>query len=97
AALLDRSHSEKGAKDARELLALLKQGVDPAAALRILAEAMDGERQRIPEYVREMFRLVSELARPGKADQKLIAGWRRAWVQESLAHDGVEAVEDRRL
>ncbi len=97
AALLDRSHSEKGAKDARELLALLKEGIDPATALRILAEATDGERHRIPEYVREMFRLITELAKPSKPDQKLLAEWRREWVQESLAFDGVEEMADRKL
>ncbi|REJ08038.1 hypothetical protein DY023_01880 [Microbacterium bovistercoris] len=86
AALLDRPHSEKGAKDARELLALLKKGVDAEVALRILAEATAGSVADIPQYVVEMFRLIHDLAKPSKDDQKTLAALRRAWVQESLVY-----------
>ena len=43
AALLDRHFSEKGQKDAREILALLKQeGADPALAAEILDRSRHG-------------------------------------------------------
>lgn len=97
AALLDRPHSEKGAKDARELLSLLKEGVNPAGALRILSEATAGDPRMIPEYVREMFELIRQLAEPSKTDQKLLAAWRRAWVQEAIPYGASAVPSDRRL
>ncbi|MDQ0613811.1 hypothetical protein QF046_001452 [Microbacterium sp. W4I4] len=95
--LLDRSHSEKGAKDAREILALLKEGVDADLALRILAEATAGEVVAIPGYVEEMFKLISRLAKPGKDDQKLLAQWRRKWVQAAIPYGAQTDITVRRL
>lgn len=97
AALLDRSHSEKGAKDAREMLALLKEGVDPDMALRILAEATAGPTETIPGYVDDMFALIPRLSPLSKDDQKLFAAWRRAWVQAALPYRSTADIASRRL
>src|SRR5690606_39141809 len=97
AALLDRSHSEKGAKDAREMVALLKEGVDPDVALGILAEATAGTPEAIPGYVDEMFILIPRLSPLSKVDQKLVSAWRRAWVQAALRYASSGPLAPRQL
>lgn len=97
AALFDRFRSEKGTKDAREVLALLKKGVDPALALRILSEATAGPPGDIPGYVDEMFRLVPQLVKLSKADQKAIMRWRREWTQAALAYASPQTLPPRTL
>ena len=52
AALLDRHFSEKGQKDAREILALLKlEGVDPAVAAEVLHRASTVTVQDLPAMI----------------------------------------------
>ncbi|WP_345802963.1 hypothetical protein AAIB33_07745 [Microbacterium sp. AZCO] len=97
AALLDRFRSEKGTKDAREILALLKEGVDPALALRILAEATAGPTTDIPGYVDEMFRLIPQLAKLSKIDQKAMVQWRREWTQAALTYTPPQTLAPRTL
>lgn len=97
AALFDRHHSEKGAKDAREVLALLKVGVDPDVALAVLAEAGSGAPAEIPAYVDELFALVPRLVPLSKAEQKLVAGWKRDWVQSALIYVPAQEIGERRL
>ena len=97
AALFDRFRSEKGTKDAREILALLKEGVDPALALQILAEATDGPPADIPGYVDEMFRLIPQLVKLSKTDQKAIMQWRREWTQAGLAYAPPQTLAPRTL
>ena len=60
AALLDRPDSEKGLKDAGELLRLLKRGVDPKTACDILTAATTGPLERIPDYVDTVLRFIAE-------------------------------------
>ncbi|HET8927641.1 MAG TPA: hypothetical protein VFN24_07400 [Microbacterium sp.] len=97
AALFDRFRSEKGTKDAREILALLKLGVDPAPALLILAEASAGPPADIPGYVEEMFRLIPQLVKLSKADQKAMVTWRREWTQAALPYAGPQTLAPRTL
>ena len=97
AALFDRFRSEKGTKDAREVLALLKKGVDPALALRILSEATAGPPGDIPVYVDEVFRLVPQLVKLSKADQKAMMLWRREWTQAALAYVAPQTLPPRTL
>lgn len=97
AALLDRFQSEKGGKDARELLALLKVGVDPDTALGILARATAGKIEDIPDHVARMFTLIPQLVALSKSEQKLLNQWRRAWVQAALPYTAVAMPEPRRL
>ena len=97
AALFDRFRSEKGTKDAREVLALLKESVDPDLALQILAEATAGPPQDIPGYVEEMFRLIPQLVKLSKADQKAMMQWRREWTQAALAYASPQTLSSRTL
>lgn len=97
AALLDRHHSEKGSKDARELIGLLQLGVDPVTALAILAKATAGEQSEIPSYVADMFRLIPELTKLSKAEQKQVAIMQRAWTQAALPYTSAETPSERTL
>lgn len=97
AALFDRFRSEKGIKDAREILALLKEGVDPTLALPILAEASAGPPADIPGYVDELFRLIPQLVKLSKTDQKAMVTWRREWTQAALPYAVPQTFEPRTL
>ena len=80
AALLDRPDSEKGMKDAGELLRLLKRGVDPSTACTILTTATAGPLDLIPDYVETAFRLIAEKSGANKADRRDLDRLRREWV-----------------
>lgn len=83
AALLDRHFSEKGQKDAREILALLKlEGVDPAVAAEILHRASTVSIQDLPTMIGEAFDLIGNIIRLSKAEQKLIGAAKTSWVNE---------------
>lgn len=79
AALLDRPNSEKGFKDAREILRLLEKGVDAAVACEILVAATAGPVDELAPYIETIFELLGPRAKPNKAQQKLIQQWRREW------------------
>lgn len=83
AALLDRHFSEKGQKDAREILALLKlEGVDAAVAAEVLHRASTVTIQELPALIGEAFDLIGTIIRLSKADQKLMASTKKSWVNE---------------
>ncbi len=79
AALLDRPDTEKGFKDAREILRLLEQRVDPAIACEILAAATAGPVDELPGHIATAFELLGPRAGANKAQRKLIRDWQRAW------------------
>lgn len=80
AALLDRPDSEKGSKDAREILRLLEQGVDAEVACDILAAATAGGVEDLPAHVETTFDLIASRARPSKQQQKVLQRSRREWI-----------------
>ena len=83
AALLDRHFSEKGQKDAREILALLKlNGVDPVLAAEVLHRASTVDIHDLAPLIGEAFNLIGNIIRLSKADQKLIAAAKKSWVNE---------------
>ena len=83
AALLDRHFSEKGQKDAREILALLKQdGADPALAAEILDRASAVAINDLPTMISEAFDLIAQVIPLSKTDQKLMAAIKKSWVNE---------------
>ena len=83
AALLDRHFSEKGQKDAREILSLLKlDGVDPVIAAEILHRASTVDIDNLPTMVGEAFDLIASIIPLSKADQKLVATAKKSWVRE---------------
>jgi hypothetical protein len=83
AALLDRHSSEKGQKDAREILALLKlEGVDPVIAAEVLDRASTLDIVNLPTMIGEAFDLIGAILPLSKADQKLVAAAKKSWVAE---------------
>ncbi|CAN5124896.1 hypothetical protein BH09ACT6_BH09ACT6_15370 [soil metagenome] len=83
AALLDRHFSEKGQKDAREILALLKlDGVDPAVAAEVLDRASTVDTHELSAMIGEAFDLIGTIIKLSKADHKLLAAAKKSWVSE---------------
>ena len=83
AALLDRHFSEKGQKDAREILALLKlEGVDPVVAAEVLDRASTLDIEELPAMIGEAFDLIGNILKLPKTDQKLISAVKKSWVSE---------------
>lgn len=83
AALLDRRFSEKGQKDAREILAMLKlQGVNPVLAAEVLDRASTVSIDDLPVMIGEAFDLIRKIISLTKADQKLFAMVKKSWVME---------------
>ena len=83
AALLDRHFSDKGQKDAREILALLKlEGVDPALAAEVLDRASTVDIQELPAMIGDAFDLIGKIVTLPKIDQHLLAAARKSWVAE---------------
>ncbi|HEX4402979.1 MAG TPA: hypothetical protein VHZ98_16800 [Galbitalea sp.] len=81
--LLDRHFSEKGQKDAREILALLKlDGVDPAVAAEVLHRASTIEIDVLPDMIGQAFDLIANIITLSKAERKLLAAARKSWVAE---------------
>lgn len=83
AALLDRPHTEKGEKDAREVDRLLSAGACAEDTIAVLLEATSGGPQLVAGYVGEVFDLVSELAGVNKKRRRELADERRLWVDEA--------------
>jgi hypothetical protein len=83
AALLDRHFSEKGQKDAREILALLKlDGVDPVLAAEVLHRASTADVDELSAMIGDAFDLIGNIIKLSKADQKLITAVKKSWVRE---------------
>jgi len=80
AALLDRPDTEKGFKDAREILRLLEKGVDSETACSILASASSGPAAALPGYVNTAFELLGPRSGANKAQRERIRRWQREWT-----------------
>jgi|TARA_B100001971_G_C18199180_1_gene543450 hypothetical protein len=80
AALLDRPDTEKGFKDAREILRLLETGVDASSACRILARASASPQEELVGYVDAAFDLLGPRSGANKKQREQIRRWRREWV-----------------
>ncbi len=85
AALLDRHASEKGEKDARELLRLLDKGVDPTTATQILVEAASVPIEELPQHLTTVFDLLRDLGGLGRKERREIEKLRRPWNDALLA------------
>ncbi|MDP3207718.1 MAG: hypothetical protein Q8M65_01090 [Rhodoglobus sp.] len=83
AAILDRADSEKGEKDAGELVRLLARGVDADVACRILAAATAGDDQLIADHIDRAFRLISERGGANKEGRRELERQRRIWVDSA--------------
>jgi len=83
AALLDRPDSEKGAKDAREIIALLSTGVDGPRAIEILLSASSSTPEEVVDHLRTLFTLLPERGGANKALRRRLADQRREWIDEA--------------
>lgn len=83
AALLDRHFSEKGHKDAREILALLTlDGIDPVVAAEVLDRASTVDVLELPAMIGNAFDLIGTIIALSKADQKMLAAAKKSWMAE---------------
>lgn len=83
AALLDRHFSEKGQKDAREILALLKlDGVDAAVAAEVLSRASTVGIEDLPAMIGDAFDLIGHIVKLSKTERKVLAAAKKSWVRE---------------
>lgn len=81
AALLDRPDSQKGAKDAGEVLNLLRRDPDAESASAILVDATAVPPNSIPGLLRTAFRLVAEKSGANKAERRHLENLRRIWLE----------------
>ena len=83
AALIDRHATEKGKKDARELVALIDSGADGGKVIEVLVAATGGPKEDIVDYIRETFDLLPRLAELNQKARRRYAGLAREWVEEA--------------
>jgi hypothetical protein len=88
AALIDRHSTEKGKKDARELVALIDQGGEARGVIEVLIAASDAPMQNVVEYVQEMFELLPKLAGLNQKDRRRYADLAREWNEEAQQQTG---------
>jgi len=83
AALIDRQATEKGRKDARELVALIDKGGDGARVAEVLLASTGGPKSDVPGYVRTMFELLPKLAGLNQRDRRRYAALAREWIEDA--------------
>lgn len=103
AALLDRADTEKGSKDAREILALFDKGVDATRALTVLIDATAGPVNDVPRQVSDIFDRLAERGgaegrAPNKKQREKLRIMKRQWVElaERMARQQREGGEGAR-
>lgn len=82
AALLDRPDSEKGAKDAREISALLKLNHDLSEAIKILRAASARSDSELMVQLTRLFELLPDRAGFNKSARREFHQLRREWLDE---------------
>lgn len=80
AAVLDRPDSEKGSKDAREIVALIQKGVDSKTCIEVMFEASSSEPEQVLAHLVKIFELVPDLSTANKALRRQLADLKREWV-----------------
>ncbi|MDR2321072.1 MAG: nucleotidyl transferase AbiEii/AbiGii toxin family protein [Microbacterium sp.] len=83
AALLDRADSEKGHKDAREIVRLFELGPSAADTVKVLREATATDPDTIQQHVSDVFDLVPDRAMLNKQARRTFAQLKRQWVEEA--------------
>jgi hypothetical protein len=95
AALLNRHLSEKGRKDAREILALLKlQDGNPTVAAEIFQRTLTVSIEGLQVMIGKAFDLIRTIIPLSKIEQKLIAATQKSWAGELQKH-GLRSQEQR--
>ncbi|SKA95709.1 Nucleotidyl transferase AbiEii toxin, Type IV TA system [Agreia bicolorata] len=88
AALIDRHSTEKGKKDARELVALIDKGGDAEKVIEVLIAASDGPKEDVVVYIRTMFELLPKLAGLNQKQRRHYADLAREWSEEARRQTG---------
>jgi hypothetical protein len=83
AALIDRHATEKGRKDARELVALIDLGGDPEKVVDVLIAASQAPAEDLVGHIRQMFDLLPTLAELNKKDRRRYGVLAREWIEEA--------------
>lgn len=83
AALLDRHATEKGRKDARELVALIDSGGTAAGVVEVLLASTGGPVTDIPDHIRTTFELLPKLAGLNQKDRRRYASLAREWIEDA--------------
>ncbi len=83
AALIDRHATEKGRKDARELVALIDSGGDAAKVVEVILASTSGAKEDVAGYVKTMFELLPKLAGLNQKDRRRYASLAREWAEEA--------------
>ena len=83
AALVDRHATEKGRKDARELVALIDSGGDGRKVVEVIVAASGGPKEDIVGYIRSMFELLPKLADLNQKSRRRYEGLAREWIEEA--------------
>ena len=83
AALIDRQATEKGRKDARELVALIDKGGDAARVAEVILASTGGPKSDVPGFVKTMFELLPKLAGLNQRDRRRYAALAREWIEEA--------------
>lgn len=82
AALLDRPDTEKGQKDAREIVRLIDDGGTASGVVEVMIQATSRDAVEVRGFVATMFDLLPDRARLNKAERRRFADLRREWLDE---------------
>jgi hypothetical protein len=97
AALIDRYATEKGKKDAREIVALIDSGGDARKVIEVIVAATGGPKDEIVGYIRTMFELLPRLAELNQKARRRYANLAREWIEEAqIQTKQVDAATDRK-
>ncbi|WP_253259131.1 hypothetical protein [Subtercola boreus] len=94
AALIDRYATEKGRKDARELVALIDTGGNAKRVIEVITASSGGPREDIVGYIRTMFELLPRLADLNQKGRRRYADMARAWIEEATLQTEVLLSDD---
>lgn len=83
AALIDRHATEKGRKDARELVALIDAGGSAENVVEVLLSSTGGSPGDMVAHVRHMFELLPKLAELNQKARRRYAMLAREWIEET--------------
>jgi hypothetical protein len=83
AALIDRHATEKGKKDAREIVALIDSGGDGPKVIEVIVAASGAPREDIAGHIRTLFELLPKLADLNQKARRRYADLAREWVEEA--------------
>lgn len=83
AALIDRHATEKGKKDAREIVALVDSGGDGRKVVEVIVASTGLPKEDIVDEIRTVFQLLPKLANLNQKARRHYANLAREWIEEA--------------